>query len=149
MKFKLQAGMELDLLTRKEVADELKAWQAELVRGITFRTVDLRTDTVAGVFTMDTAPAAGMVWSLTRVAVAGNAIVLGTDAFAVYYDEVAFSRVIATGITRQKEWNPGAVVIGGPRKLIVSGPTTGVAGTDVFGSLSVIEVPLQLAWQLI
>jgi hypothetical protein len=152
VKFKLEAGMDLDLLTRDEVRRELQGWQAELVRGITFRTLSLRGDQSGGTYTLTTqkdGPAAGMVWSLTRVAVAGNAIVLGTDSFSVGYDDTSFGHVIATGVLRQKEWNPGGVVVPGPRSIVVYGAATGGTGTDVFASLSVIEVPMQLAWQLI
>jgi len=150
VKTKLEAGMWLDLLTRDEVAAVLKGWQAELVRGVTFRTLPLRTDQAGGFWTMPpAAPAAGFVWSLTRIAVAGNAIVGANDAFSVYFDEIAPSQIIGSGFIRQTTWDPGVLVVNGPRQIIVTGAATGVAGTDVFAALSVVELPVQLAWQLI
>jgi hypothetical protein len=149
MKFKLQAGMDLDLLTKDEVRAELKSWQAELVRGITFRTLSQRVDAAAA-WTMDPiGPAAGFVWSLTRVAVAGNGLVLAADTFNLFFGGATNSPgAIATGLLRQKEWDPGVLVVAGPRTVVITGAATGT-GTDVFASLSVIELPVQLAWQLL
>jgi hypothetical protein len=147
-KFKLQAGMELDLLTRKEVLETLQAWHAELVRGVHFRSIVERTEQVAAAFSATLRPPAGFVWSVTILALSGNGINLGADTFTIYRDEVAPSKLVASAISRQREWDAGVLVVEGPNALVVTGPATGVAGTDVFVTGAAIEVPEQLAWQL-
>ena len=149
MKFKLQAGMDLDLLTKAEVLETLQGWHAELVRGVHFRAISESAPAVAGAYTAELRPRAGFVWSITSLAIAGNAIALPADTFSVYRDEVSPSKLVASGIVRDRQWDPGVLVIDGPNSLVVTGPATGVAGTDVFVTGAAIELPAQLAWQLL
>lgn len=156
MKFKLQAGAELDLITEHEMRGVLADWMAEITRGVKFRQFSARADVSGGVWTITQdrnnsdvlGPAGGMIWAVTRIAVAGNGFVAGTDTFSVYTDEITPSKLIESGLTRGARWTPPVVTLNGSEKLALSGVGTG-AGTDVTVSGQAIELPLQLAWQLL
>ncbi len=153
MEFKIEAGAKINLLTKEEVGEVFAGWKAELARGIKFRTFSIRTDVAGGVFSttnVDFAgPDAGFVWAVTRLAISGAGLVLGTDLANVYVDDVTPSKLVMSGLTRQATWDiPGLILTGGSR-VIVTGVGTGATGTDVTVSGAAIEVPLQLAWQLL
>jgi hypothetical protein len=149
MRFKLQAGAELDLLNREEMREELDAWSTELRRGIRFRQISGRTDRAGGVYTLTVdGPREGFMWAVTRLFVSGGGVVAGTDVFSVYVDEVTPSKLVESGLTRGQRWDVPTLQLDGGSVLIVSGVGTG-AGTDVTASGQAVEIPMQAAWQLL
>lgn len=159
MKFKLQAGAELDILSAPEVRQILGSWFTEVTRGIKFRQFSGRAALAGGVWTIGgnatdnrqdvLGPEPGLLWAVTRIAVSGNGFVPGTDAFSVYIDEVTPSKLIESGLTRGARWDVPIVQLNGGERLTLSGVGTGVNGTDVVVSGQAVEVPAQLAWQLL
>lgn len=160
MKVKIAAGAELDLLSPKEFVDGLTAaraaWREELARGAKFRAVGGTGNKSGATWSISDAghthdamgPRTGFVWSVTNIAVSGNGVVEGTDQWKVYVNSASPMTLIATGLTRYIQFNPGALVIPSDSSIAMTGAATG-AGTDVFVSMRVIELPVQLAWQLI
>lgn len=154
MKFKLTGGAELDLLTKAEVAEVLAGWMAEVSRGIKFRKFSASGVVNAGTFAVGVnsaehmGPSAGMVWSVTRIAVSGSGLVLGTDLWGAYANAASAASLIEGGLLRGRTWDPAVTVLNPNDTLVVAGVATG-AGTDVTVSGAAIEIPVQLAWQLL
>lgn len=163
MKAKLQAGVELDLLTQTELREELQAaaaWRTEIARGVRWRKFSAQGNVATGVWTIGGAatpnndkdqmgPQDGFVWSVTRVAVSGNGFVAGTDLFSVFVDENTPSKLVTSGLTRWQPYDVGTLVLNGGEQLLLTGAGTGLAGTDVTVSGQAIELPVQLAWRMV
>lgn len=163
MKFKLHAGAEMDLLTRDELGDELRslyeAWKAEIPRGVKFRPFSASASVSAARWTVGDAaanndkdplgPQSGFVWAVTRLNVAGNGVIQGTDLWEVYLDSASPSKQVSNGHTRYVTYDVGVFVVHSPSTLVVTGAGTGVAGTDVWVSGQAVELPKELAWQLL
>lgn len=159
-KFKIQANADIELLTRDEVRDVLRGWMEEIHRGLRFQEFSV-TATVAGAGTWQVAapgphdtlgPAPGMVWAITRVAVSGPGFARATNDFSVYKDEISPSKLVITvpGVatsTASWEWDVGGLILVGGRRLAFAG--AGTAGQQVTVAGEAVEVPVQLAWQLI
>lgn len=158
----IKAGAKFDILTEPELrahtAGLVAGWMTEIARGIKFRRAAGQTNVAAGVWSIgdpedkqDTlAPRPGFLWSVTNIAVAGNGYKLGTDTFGVNLGQVSSLTTVATGILRDRQWSPGALVVNPTDTISVSGVGTAAGpGTDVAVTLLVIEVPIQLAWQLL
>ena len=160
MKFKLQAGMDLDLLTRQELGEELDrsagSWRQELSRNVRFPRFSARTDVAGGVWTINPdsstagklGPRVGFIWSVMRLAVSGGGIVLGTDVWRAFVGENAASQFIDSSL-RGMNFNPGALVVRDGESLLFTGVGTGVGATDVTVVGQAIELPDFLAWQLL
>lgn len=163
MKMKLQAGMEIDMITPAEMSAALeadrKAWQGEIARGIDFKDIALTGVKNGAVWSLDLSnvlqqqrrdmgPSAGFVWSITRLYVSGTGVVAGTDLFSIYTDEVSATKLVASGLTRGKEWNLGGLVLAESRTLAFSGAATG-AGSDIWVAGQAVQMPRQLMWQLL
>lgn len=149
MRFKLTAGMDIDLLTKAEVAEVFQAWRAELARGAHFRHISERAELAGGNYSREIGPPEGFVWSITQLAIAGGGINLAADTFTVYRGgDTNPSRLLASGISRSRDWDVGVMVATGPVPFIVTGAGTGT-GTDVWVNGSAVEVPDELAWMLL
>jgi len=156
MKVKIQAGAEIDTLTREELRAELTAWRGEIGRGVKFRKSSVTTVALAGNLfntggTKDTeiGPNAGMILAITSVWVSGAGFTAGTDTFSVFVNEIAPSNLRTSGLTRGKDWAQTGLVLVGNDRLFTSGTAAGAAGTAVAVAWSGIEVPEQLAWMLL
>lgn len=158
MKAKLQAGMELDLLSKAEVAEVLTearaSWQKEIARGVRFRSFSSVATVAGGVWSIGAAagvdqlgPREGFIWSVTRIAVSGPGLVLGTDLFSAYVSEVTPVKLIQSGLTRGAQWDMGVLVLVGGDRLTLAGVGTGVG--EVYVSGAAVELPVQLAFQLL
>lgn len=163
MKFKLQAGAELEMLTkaelREELAEAMTAWRQEIARGVRFRKFSASGVRTGGTWAIggdvgnnDTAqlgPQSGFVWALTRLIVSGGGIVAGTDAWQAYLDVTTPSRLLAsTTNSNGVSFDPGAVVLVSGETLAFTGVGTG-AGTDVTVAGHAVELPIGLAWHLL
>lgn len=152
MKMKLTANAEIDLMNADELAHVLRSWQKEITTGVRFRQFAGQATVAGGVWSMTNqqlGPDPGMVWAVTRVAIGGNGITVGTDLFNAYVGEVSPSKLIESGISRGARWILPTVVLNGPEQLVFQGAGTNGAGTDVTISGAAIELPQQLAWQLL
>ncbi len=157
--FEIKAGAKLDLLTQKELQASLAGWFAEITRGVRFRQFSAQGTVVGGVWTIggsaaenrasSLGPEPGMLWAVTGIAVSGNGVIPGTDLFSVFIDEVTPSKLVDSGLTRSRSWDSPSLVLQGESRLAFTGAGTGIAGTDVTVSGRAVEVPVQLAWQLL
>lgn len=158
MKFKLQAGVELDLLTPKELGDALvdfrKSWVQELARGVTFQRVSF-TGTVDGAGVLEfggptgsdrTGPEAGMVWSLRRLAVTG---ITGTQTVSVFVNSSSPHDLLVPGITLATPilLPENTAVLHAGDDLVVAGSSL-TNGAKVTLSATVKEVPEFAQWML-
>jgi len=159
VKFTIKAGAELDILTQKELRETLDSWMKEISRGVKFRKFSGQGVVVGGAYLIggqgadnDTAalgPQPGFVWAVTRLAVSGNGVVPGTDLYSVYVDEITPSKLVTSGLTRGQIYDVGVLVLNGGERLAITGVGTGVSGVDVTLSGQAVELPVQLAWQLL
>lgn len=149
MKFQLKAGGEIDLLTKAEVFDVLKSWQAELTRGARIRNYTIQgvVDGGGNLLMGDNrdGPEPGMVWGITRFSVVGSTI--PPAGIAVYRNEVARSTVMIANL--QRDLFPdarGCMLFGGDSLRVAGG---GLVATDqVTVTMSIREVPAAMAWSL-
>lgn len=159
MKMKLQAGMDIDLLTESEVrgalADFATDWVKEMLRGVKFRKAGGQAQKAAGVFSIDGStqtgdmgPAPGMIWSVTNVALGGGGFVQGTDLVSIFHGDNSSLNVVRSGVTRDASFPIGVLVVGPGDYLTVAGAATGAAN-DVAVTLLCAEVPIKLAHLLL
>lgn len=149
MKMKLHAGAELDMLTKDELADTLRAfgksWREEASRGVRYRrrawdgivaadgSLTIRAD----------GPAEGMMWSITRVTFAGGTA--GATGVNLYANEVAATQVLARGITTNLFPSETGIVLVSGDQLVIGGFGLTVA-EQVIITASIKEVPTMLGW---
>lgn len=153
MKFKFNAGAELDLLTKDEVRAELAhaqaSWIGEVSRGIRFRRVSIYGDadgagavTIGATGESTAGPDQGMVWMLRRLSVTDYDP--AATALALYNGSVSDSAVIVPKLaTWQTDMDE--VLMPGER-LVVAG--TVAASARVWVTAQVKEAPISLLWRL-
>ena len=107
MEFEIQAGTRITTTTPAELREELRAWHAELARGVKFRQIMVEAVVSGGAFSyVPDRPGydkldSGMSWKVMSVACGGAGFVAGTDTFDYFLGDTSPSRVIASGITDQ------------------------------------------------
>lgn len=150
MKVSLSAGAELDLLTQDELSKVLRDWSEEVRRGVRFTRRTFAAPVVAGAVNIadnDAGPHAGMVWGVTFIAALGigateflNVNINGSDASSFY------GRV--KGDTGYINLNPPGLALKPLDRLIFT--ASGLAGAGpVTVNVQVVELPIQLMWQLL
>lgn len=160
MKVEIQAGAKLDVLSPDEMDDKLgklsKSWMTELARGVKFRDLPATKTTVAaGTWSIGATgdqlrPNPGFVWAVTRLAVTGGGLVQGTDTYSIFKNDVSGAKTVRINQQRQSIFHQTELVLTESDSLIVTGVGTGVAvPPDVILAGAVIELPIQLAWQLL
>lgn len=151
MRVKLEAGAEFDFLTRDELREALQDWMVEIKRGVRFvRRTAAGTVDAGGLVTIqddEMGPAGSITWAVTRLSVYGLA---AAESLAVYVNEIAPSAFIGRVLG-----TTGVLVLDGPAlplvpldRLIFSGSALTVAARIVV-NVQAIELPVQLAWQLV
>lgn len=160
MKAKFEVGAEIDFLSPAEFDERLRAalgaWRTELARGVKWQTiteattVDAATNFSLGNVGPDKiGPNAGMLWSVTRITVAGAGFVAATDTWNLYRNEAQDSNMLVGGITtRTQFFDLGALVVQGPEKLVIAG-TGNAAGDSVVVTVGAAELPVQLGYLLL
>lgn len=162
MKFSLKGGAEIEVATPGEVKELLsadrQAWQSELARGVDWRDISAQGAKSGALWSLDAntpnnnkddiGPNPGFVWCVTRLYVSGSGVIAGTDIFSVFTDEASATKLVASGMTRGKEWDVGVFVLHGGKTLALSGAATG-AGTDIWVAGQAVQMPRQLLWQLL
>lgn len=165
MEAEFKVGGKIDFLSPKEFKEELAsfraAWQTEISRGVRWRQFSGQTSIAAGitVWTIGGAaannrqsqlgPEDGFVWSVTRLAVSGSGFTEGTDTFGVFVDEATPTRLVSSGLTRQEKYDVGTLVLTGGQGLVLDGISSVAGGGDIYVSGQAVELPVQLAWQLL
>lgn len=160
MKVKLEANAVFDLLTKQELDESLRGWMAEIARGARFRSLSAQAPVNGGVFTLadinspnvpgqtKLAPEDGFVWSVTRLTVGDIGFKQGTDAYTVYRNQVSPSQQIGMARITDSLWDVGQFILNPKEQVVVSGAAT-LGGAQVTVSIGVVELPVQLAWQLL
>lgn len=151
MKQKLQAGMELDLLTKNEVTDILQSWRNELSRGARVRRyavqgfADGAGNLLMGANT--DGPDQGMVWGITRLSVAPGPT-LAAAGLSVYANDASTPSALLVGrlLTDLYPDARGCMIQGGDSLRIAGAGIT--ASAQVTVTMSIREVPVQMAWSL-
>jgi len=156
MKAKLAANAEIDFLTREEMAQTLRSWMQEAVRGakfIPFYGEILKTGATFAIDGNSTepqgtlGPAEGFLWSVMSINVTGPGIA-AADTFVVYDGTVSGTRVRVPNLTNAgKSFQKAEFVLPGPSKIRVTGASTG-AGGEIFVAGMAIEVPVAQSWML-
>lgn len=157
MKFKIQAGAEIDVATKKEVRDEIEAartsWIGEVARGDRFRRFsayaysDAAGTVAVGQTGQYIGPAEGFVWSVTRFAVTSGydpatqvlSLTLGSDA-------TTGSAVIIPDLGTYNDLSGNQLVLYPGDRLYVVG--TVAASSRVWVTGQARELPISLAWRL-
>jgi hypothetical protein len=85
---------------------------------------------------------------VTGIAVSGNGFNPAADTYSVFFDEASPTKLVRSGLTRDSTWDVGSLVIDGASGLALSGVGT-AGGTEIWVSGRAVEVPVQLAWQLL
>lgn len=156
MEATINAGVKVDFANRAEVRAEmdaaLAAWSTEIRRGVRFRrfignVAQGATWSIAPDGRDSIGPDEGFVWSVTRVAL-GGAITFGTDVWSIFVNEAGPSGLITSSTARRELFDVGVNVLNGGDRLIVAGASTAV-GAQINITGSAIELPEQLAWQLL
>jgi hypothetical protein len=153
-KVKIQAGMELDVLTKDELDGSLKAmganWWSEIGRGDRYRRVLLTgvvtaagAISVGGPSTPEAGPPPGYVWSVRRLC--QSAVDETLDLFL--NDDSPGSLVGRFPVARYWSFNPAELVLYPGDQLLATGASFTVAST-VTVTGQVRELPLALAWRL-
>lgn len=160
MEFEIKAGAKLDLLNRHELADVLRDWQLEAMRGAVPIRFDAYATPAGNALTIDgtnnsgrLGPDPGMFWMVPRVAVVGlnNA----AEATHLYVNSVQPRNLIlptlsgVAGSTGYHEFPGAQVLLTGNDRLILA--STGVIATATNVTLvgSAWELPIGLLWRLL
>jgi hypothetical protein len=152
-KVKIQAGAELDTLSRDELRSELDRffvnWRGEVARGIKPRRVSAFADVDgSGAVTLGESgeqiltPSDGFVWRVERLSITGYDP--SSDALALYHSSVSDSAVIQPVLDT---YNILDEIVSAGERLIVSGTAT--ASTRLWVTAQVWEAPHALAWKLL
>jgi hypothetical protein len=156
MKFKIQAGGELDILTQKEMHDELKgamsSWITEVSRGDRYRRFAIFGDSSAGtaVTIGDTAvqsvgPAEGFVWSIKRLALSSG-FDPATHTLALFINSPDNSALVHPDLSAYNAFDENQLVLYPGDRLLVTGTAT--ASTRIWLTGQARELPISLAWRL-
>lgn len=157
MKFKIQAGAELDLLTKDEVRAELERfatnWRTEVARGIRYRRFSLYGDsTSGGVLSIGESgdqkagPGTGFCWLLKRLSVSGAYDPAGGDELAFYHSSSENGSSLINAALPQVS---DVEEFFGPGETLVFAGASLTASTRFWVTGQVLEAPEALAWKLI
>lgn len=154
MKFKIQAGAEIDVATRDEVRQEIAAvrssWMAEVAKGDRFVSFSGFADITAGEVLIGATgeaigPQPGFVWSVTRLALTNYDPT--TDAVAIYRGDVSDSATVIPLMDRRHELFSGNELVLYPGDTLqAAGSVTGSGRVWLTGQAR--ELPVSLAWRL-
>lgn len=153
-KVKIQAGMELDVLTKDELDGSLKAmganWWAEIGRGDRYQRILITavvaadgTVSIGGPNKAEAGPPPGFVWSVRRLN--HSAVDEVVDLFL--NDDQPGSAVGRFPTIRYWSFNPAELVLYPGDQLLATGASHTVGATVTLTG-QVRALPLALAWRL-
>lgn len=160
MKFKFNAGAELDLLTKNEVEDALKAaardWMVEARRGP--KLIDWWGQGVvaadgtlsmggeaAGADSGRWGPDVGLLWSVRRWNVRG---LTGAEKLSAWIDVPTPQRSVIDGVTGSNVWGSDALVLRGGSRLLFTGTGLTVGEVITVGGMA-WELPAAMMYKLL
>lgn len=165
MKTKLQAGAELDLISKDEMRDVLKSvtkdWFNQVARGDRFPRFSGSGTIVGGALRIDGAshdnqrlgPAEGFVWAVQRLGVYGLTTATGTPLAAttepvrLYVNDDGPSSLVTPQLEGYADFGQHALVLyPGDTLLVVGESLTSSGQVTLTGQAR--EVPMPLAWTL-
>lgn len=156
MKFKINAGAELDLLTRDEMRDELAGfaanWRAETIKGDRYKriygygtpatgAVEFGGDLAGG---EQLGPAQGFVWDVRRLGLLGHDP--AADVLRVFINAPEIGNCVIPVMGRYQGFNRAELVLYPGDLLLVSGTTAATDRVSLVGQVR--ELPIGLAWRL-
>ena len=164
-KIKLQAGAELDVLSKNElksVMDTVRQdWFNQVARGDRYPrfaaqgTIASQTLSIGGAEQADQrlGPPEGFVWAVQRLAVAGLTTITGTPAVAttepvaLYVNDSGASSLVHPAITGYADFADYELVLYPGDTLLVTGASLTSTGTvTVTGQAR--ELPISMLWRL-
>jgi hypothetical protein len=150
MEFEIKAGGKLDLLTKAEAREAFTEAMVELYRGVRFVTRAAQgTVTGAGALSIvdeTFGPESGFVWSVSRV----SALLTTNQTVTLSKNEAAPSNFVGLVLASPgfAVFDSRALVLNPLEKLVITG--TGLTAAQVVAvTIAAVEIPQQLAWQLI
>lgn len=165
MKTKLQAGAELDLISKEEMKDVLKTvtqdWFSQVGRGDRYKrfsaaaTISGGTLTIGGSNQRDhvLGPAEGFVWAVQRIALSGlttntgTPLTSSTEPVQLFLNDDGASSLVHPAVQGFIDFGDHELVLYGGDTLLVTG--TGLTKTGVVTLTGQArEVPAPLAWRL-
>lgn len=154
MRFKIQAGAEIETVTPDELRATLAAWIQEVARGVKLRHFQATaTVTVGNTFSIDggsvadeLGPRKDMVWKVLSVAFGGSGFLKGTDTVSIFIGDATDSRLVTSGVTRSFTFAPH--YLSGGEALSFTGAATDT-GDQVIVSGWALEAPASLLSELL
>jgi hypothetical protein len=161
VEFEIKAGGKLDLLTQREAhaafKGALKDWMVEAYKGarpvkfagagtIANGAVQIGGSDGIGATTSNLGPAAGMVWSVKRLAVRG--ISSGSETLSLYTNTASPFDLVRDGVTGFERFGSDELILIGPEKLLFAGTNLVSTGT-VTVSGQAMELPIGMLWKLV
>lgn len=160
-KFKVKAGAELEVVTPKELADQIEtlraAWVADVTIGARWTRFSAQGRvTAAGAFEIGgpsrpddgLGPAPGFVWDIRRVHVYGMA---ETDVAELYVNDANPSTIVGSTddvVGCMFTFDRQLVLYPGDALLVAGSDLTADEGTYITISGMAQELPVALAWKL-
>lgn len=155
MKVKIQAGAEIDVLSRQELAAELAAagtsWRTEQAKGVTWRTASMwGTVTAGSTLTLGETgdqvigPEQGMLWGCQRISV-GDGYTPASQVLRLHRNNTDMSTLICPDLSGYDQLY-GEILRGGDR-LVVTGASL-TASAIVWVTVLAREVPEYLIGRL-
>lgn len=165
MKTKLQAGAELDLISKDEMKDVLKTvtqdWFSQVGRGDRYPRFSASGTIAGGALTIDGAsqanqrigPAEGFVWAVQRLAVSGlttntgTPLTSSTEPLQLFVNDNGPSSLIHPALQGYQAFGEHELVLYPGDTLLVTG--SGLTKTGIITLTGQArEVPMPLAWRL-
>lgn len=165
MKTKLQAGAELDLISKDEMRDVLKSvtqdWFNQTARGDRFKLFSASATIAAGALTIGGAlqrdavlgPADGFVWAVQRVAVfgltttTGDPKVTASEPLRLFLNDDGASSLVHPALQGYQAFGEHELVLYPGSTLLVTGTSLTASGVITLTGQA-REVPMPLAWRL-
>lgn len=165
MKTKLQAGAELDLISKDEMKDVLKTvtqdWFNQVGRGDRYPRFSASGTIAAGELIIDGAsqlnqrlgPAEGFVWAVQRLALhglttnTGDPLTSSTEPVQLFVNDTGPSSLVHPSLQGYKEFGEHELVLyPGDTLLVVGTALTKTGVITLTGQAR--EVPMPLSWRL-
>jgi hypothetical protein len=158
MKQKFNAGADLDLLTKGEVEELLKAsqtsWFNEVAKGDRYRRFGVQSTVIADTTVTfgddphnQVGPNDGFIWAVKRLNIIGGEIDPGTNDTFIYLNSASPSNMVRQLVANYTAFGNNELVMYPGDQLIVT--STGLTdGTIVTLTGAVRELPLPMGWRL-
>lgn len=159
MKFKIQAGAEVETATPHEIGKMLdgnqQSWFAEMARGVKFFRFTITGTVASGALVLDDnqrpGPEQGFIWAVQRFACDGFTAD-DTGIINLYRDPATSNQFLGQLTAGAPMYHPGqlGVIVKGGEFLTATGATLEATdGTPIIITGEALEVPEFMAWKLL